>query len=492
MSSSSSDDDHYEPSAKRSKTDKSAPTSFVTWNVNGLISRCSKDRHELERLLRETNDPDILCLQEVRLKASSPHNRGTPLPADYKLVKETMESLVFRRYDKYYSLADNRYAGTCTLIHKRLSFSAQDSVAFSLPSALSLLLRKYNLTRADIGLNNNVNKTEAVQQNSPPAKKKQTTMKSFFAPKSTKNTQAAGSKATKSMILPEHHPEGRIQFLSFPNFDLLQTYVPNNGTKEESFQRRREWDRDMKEFLARRLLVLEKAATLARQEGNNDSENVTEPPPRQATNAASNNLRDRPLLWCGDMNVAKDFRDGTHWEVLQSSSPPPDNTTDSKCSDDDESSSSPSQQQQQQQQQQQHYYYEWWRDESKCFAGGQAKKLDSSRSQDDRGIPSFTTNERRRFVDILQKADLSDVWRTLHPEGCVGVSTAGNSVPKYKTQWDHPNWTWVSSRKNNVYILGCMEIVSILTNQKEEQWLLTRFVLQFCYRPIKIERTFVQ
>ena len=89
------------------------------------------------------------------------------------------------------------------------------------------------------------------------------------------------------------------------------------------------------------------------------------------------------------MNVAKDYRDGTHWE---------ERTTQNS---EGESVSS---------------FYEWWRDETQCFSKSQAKDLDPNRSPDDSGIASFTTNERRRFAEILEQGDLSDVWRDLHPD----------------------------------------------------------------------------
>ena len=241
-------------------------------------------------------------------------------------------------------------------------------------------------------------------------------MKALFPPKPSKKSHNSSTveNSKKALVVPDHHPEGRFQYLFFPSFDLIQTYVPNNGNKPESFQRRQEWDRDMKEFLHHRRLVLDKAGK------NKDP-------------AEQQRLRDRPLLWCGDMNVAKDYRDGTHWEQKQ---PPPPEGGSSSGGDADG-------------------VYEWWTDESKCFAGGLAKTLDPSRSRDDRGIPSFTTNERRRFAEILDQADLSDVWRTLHPDGCTDdddhVANNKNNHRTYKTQWDRPNWTWVRSVASILY-----------------------------------------
>ena len=40
----------------------------------------------------------------------------------------------------------------------------------------------------------------------------------------------------------QHDKEGRVILASFGTFDFLGTYVPNQGSSEESFARRRGWD----------------------------------------------------------------------------------------------------------------------------------------------------------------------------------------------------------------------------------------------------------
>jgi len=368
------------------KRPKTGPTSFVTWNCNGLVSRCKWNKDQLHRLLQETQNPDVICLQEVRLKATNPSNRGTPLPADYKASQECMEKTVFSNYQPFWSLASTKYSGTCTLLHKRLRFDPSQT-AFTPNSAISLLLKKYNLTCQDVGisLTEDTVSTSSQSSTTKDTKTKQTSMKSFFAPK----------KATTSAVAPSsfkrHHEEGRFQFFAFDSFDLINTYVPNNGTKVESFARRRKWDEDMLQFLQNRRKLLEHVAS-AKQH--------------------------RPLLWCGDMNVAKDYRDGSHWK---------------KGSNEDGS------------------VYEFWTDESQCFVAAARSKLEPNRHVDDQGIPSFTRNERKRFTTILQEGELSDVWRDLHPDGVV-VTESQNQ--RYKNKWEHPNWTWRGhmSKDENHYV----------------------------------------
>lgn len=371
MSDSSSSEEDDIPPSKRMKP--SGPTSFVTWNSNGLVSRCTRNKDLIVDMLTETRGPDVLCMQEVRLKATSPTNRGTPLPADYKTIKPVIETTVFANYDRYWSLADTKYSGTLTLLHKRLRFPNEDA-AFCTEAALSLLLFRYALTREDAGL-----PSKPKGESNAPKKKKQATMTSFFAPKSSPQKNEKANLTSK-----EHQKEGRFQFFFFQGFDLINTYAPNNGTREEKYQRRRDWDSDMKTFFAHRKLILKKAGDT-----------------------------DRPLLWLGDINVAKDYRDGTNWERVGENNNKPSNS--------DEPST-----------------YEWFKDEALCFARGQSKQLDPNRSPADRGIPGFTTNERLRFAEILKEGDLVDVWRVLHPDGI----TQENSNRKFKSRWEFPNWTW--------------------------------------------------
>lgn len=69
----------------------------------------------------------------------------------------------------------------------------------------------------------------------------------------------------------KHEVDGRVILAEFHSFRLLNTYVPNNGWKDEDmgFPRRRAWDQRMLEF-------------------------VTRP-------------SNKPLVWCGDLNVRYTF-----------------------------------------------------------------------------------------------------------------------------------------------------------------------------------------
>jgi exonuclease III len=358
------------------------PHTFVTWNCNGFTSRTKWNAKELKKLLEETKHPDMMCLQEVRLKASGPdHQRGRPMDSEYIGSVKTATTEIFKEYTPFWSLADTKYSGTLTLIHQRcmenprLQLSADPSeksnfAAFTPQSAIDLILRRFRTDRKACGL------AEATAGNKSPERKnkkaaKQLSMTNFFSLKTSSNESTA--TAPVRLTLPSHHPQGRFQYFFFPDMDIIQTYVPNNGTKDESFQKRQQWDQDMMQFLQERKQIL-KALCHSEQ---------------------------RKLLWLGDMNVAREYRDGTHWQ---------------RRSNNDA-------------------IYEWWRDESKCFVPGGNKDPTCHKKPENVGIPGFTTAERNRFSDLLREGDFCDVWRELHPHGV-------QARPNEKSVWDRANYTW--------------------------------------------------
>lgn len=318
----------------------------------------------------------MLCLQEAHLKAFDSHTRSRPTPSEYKEVQDAVESL-FADYQPVWSLADTKYAGTLTFVHRRLpALDVKSQCAFSVDWAVDLLMTKFKVTRKQVGLSETPATTLAASKRSDSSPKvvKQMSMKAFFAPK----PKAISTTTTAPSCTGTHHPEGRFQFFCFSDMDVLQTYVPNNGTKAESFRRRRDWDEAMLQFLKDRRTILEHC---------------------QQT--------ERPLLWCGDFNVARDYKDGTHWEERPDGS-----------------------------------IYEFWTDSEKCFVGKKAS-VPTPDDPDDVGIPSFTAAERRRFAALLKEGDFVDAWRALHPNG-----VTDSTLPK----WDRPDYTWRGHlAKTNAY-----------------------------------------
>lgn len=144
----------------------------------------------------------------------------------------------------------------------------------------------------------------------------------------------------------KHEPDGRVILAEFKTFRLLNTYAPNNGWKEEekSFQRRRKWDKRMLEVVVQ--------------------------------------LSDKPLIWCGDLNVSHEEIDVSHPEFF-----------------------------------------------SAAKVNGYVPP-----NKEDCGQPGFTLSERKRFGAILKEGKLIDAYRFLHKERDMerGFSWSGNPIGKYR------------------------------------------------------------
>ena len=270
------------------------PSSFVTWNCNGFSTRAVHNRDELRRLVRETRTPDLICIQEARLRAAGPgQQRGQPAVTDkdHPQIRAAVAD-AFEGYTPFWSLADKRYAGTLTLVRKacleaggssptrnRAGNYDPDLVAFTPRSAIDLMLHRLGTTRAECGLE--AEQPEAKSAAAAQPKKQQTSLTSFFAPKKKQGAGATGKRKRH-----DHNAEGRFQFFFFPGMDVLQTYVPNNGEKEESFRRRREWDKSMNKFFAERKQILQ-------------SINNSKGSSKTGGDKVDSGI-DRKLLWCGE------------------------------------------------------------------------------------------------------------------------------------------------------------------------------------------------
>ncbi|RVW75146.1 DNA-(apurinic or apyrimidinic site) lyase [Vitis vinifera] len=236
----------------------------------------------------------------------------------------------FGNYRVWWSLADSKYAGTALFVKKcfqpkKVSFSIDQKEVnctfFKLQFAHALLEHVSRMTEWQNG------KWVHVADSSSWIKGQSTNILLLF-------------------LASKHEPEGRVILAEFESFRLLNTYVPNNGWKDEetSFQRRRKWDKRMLEFVVQ--------------------------------------SSDKPLIWCGDLNVSHEEIDVSHPEFFSAAK---------------------------------HNGY-------------------VPPNKEDCGQPGFTLAERRRFGGILKEGKLVDAYRLLHKEKDMegGFSWSGNPIGKYR------------------------------------------------------------
>ncbi|XP_019160674.1 PREDICTED: DNA-(apurinic or apyrimidinic site) lyase [Ipomoea nil] len=266
---------------------KKDPTKFLTWNANSFLLRIKNNWPEFTKFV-ETLDPDVIAIQEVRMAAAG--SKGAP-----KNPREIKDDTNASREEK---LIVTRALSSPPFKNYDVWWSLSDS--------------KYAGTALFV--------------------------KKCFQPKKVSfSLDGTGSK---------HEPDGRVILAEFETFRLLNTYVPNNGWKEEesSFPRRRKWDKRMLEFVL------------------------------QASN--------KPLIWCGDLNVSHEEIDVSHPEFFaaakQNGYVPP--------------------------------------------------------NKEDCGQPGFTLAERRRFGAIMKEGKLVDAYRLLNKDTDMecGFSWSGNPVGKYR------------------------------------------------------------
>ncbi|CAL0320043.1 unnamed protein product [Lupinus luteus] len=263
------------------------PLKFLTWNANSFLLRVKNNWNDFTKFIT-TFDPDVIAIQEVRMPAAG--SKGTP-----KNQGELKDDTNPSREEK-------------KILMRALSsppfgnYLVWWSLADSKYAGTALLVKKCC-------------KPKRVVFN-------------------------------LDQIASKHEPDGRVILAEFETFRLLNTYVPNNGWKEEanSFQRRRKWDKRILDFVTQN--------------------------------------SDKPLIWCGDLNVSHEEIDVSHPEFFSSA------------------------------------------------------KLNGyvAPNKEDWGQPGFTSSERKRFGTILREGKLVDAYRFLHKDKDMeqGFSWSGNPVGKYR------------------------------------------------------------
>lgn len=238
-------------------TEPNDPKVVVFYNANSLLIRIDKNKDEIEKMIKENNNPDIICISEVRAAAFITKQtdrfkdrtkfREEKLPTsknamNMSIIKQSLESFG-GEYKIHYSLSDKKYGGTCVAVKNNINYSW---IAYCFSEAEKLYMQRLNINR----------ETEEIYN--------------------MKNTQNSHTNADSREIAIPHYNDGRIIIMGFKTFIFIHTYSPNNGNNEESFTRRINFDNEMRLFLRR---------------------------------CHDNNQK---IIWCGDLNIAPSDCDVTH------------------------------------------------------------------------------------------------------------------------------------------------------------------------------------
>jgi exonuclease III len=142
---------------------------IVSWNANGATSRAKNDG-QIAAFMKE-HKPDVLFAQEVQLAAADEKMRDLALKTE---VASTLfvGNVNLGDHKRSLSLAPKKVAGTMTLVRKGIKHG---DVLCSWHAVLSKL--------------------------------------------------GAGPGVLKDFASEAHHPEGRVQYVSFSTFDCLHTYT---------------------------------------------------------------------------------------------------------------------------------------------------------------------------------------------------------------------------------------------------------------------------
>nr|KJB51077.1 hypothetical protein B456_008G204300 [Gossypium raimondii] len=200
---------------------KKEPLKFLTWNANSLLLRVKSNWPEFSNFVSNL-DPDVIAIQEVRMPAAG--SKGAP-----KKPGELKDDTSPSREEKQILM---RALSSPPFGNYHVWWALADTKY----AGTALLVKKcLRPLKVSFSLDGTVSK---------------------------------------------HEPDGRVILAEFETLRILNTYAPNNGWKDEenSFQRRRKWDKRLLEFVVQ--------------------------------------SSDKPLIWCGDLNVSHEDIDVSHPEFF--------------------------------------------------------------------------------------------------------------------------------------------------------------------------------
>ena len=299
------------PKKRSAPASKRKPLVITCHNVNGLYNHINNHEKELLEFL-EQHKPDIHCIQEARLQSTD--DRQGKIFDGYKLGKLNKEQ-------------ERRYKAVTALFRKPVFNEYHVKWSLSRDPKQKSFAGTAVLYKKDVS----------------------TPMVRYWLADDDAEDQRH-----------RHHLHGRHIIFEFPSFILLNTYAPNNQTKETGWHRRREWDVELLDYV------------------------------RRMHDAAD----EKPLIWVGDLNTTTDDHDMDsakyYRQDVYKSSP--------TWSQDFDATH-----------------------EHEGIGGALAPDAPGDSEapwlycHGDKGQPGCTLNEQRRFREIRQGGHLVDAYRHLHP-----------------------------------------------------------------------------
>ena len=199
-----SENDEEQPQKRARSHVSDSPCTIITMNANSFALRLDQNSTMLDAFVRE-HKPDVIAIQEARYPGQ---------------VEDRTKINTNIKGDKGRAIADNQRLESFWRRHGYTFFTS------------------LNTTR-------HAGSIVAVRSGMEPT---------FVAYNFEQAETLAGVAGVEGIYDPNtvekgHYKEGRVIVLGYPTFLLLATYVPNNGSKEEHFIRRRKWDQQVELFM---------------------------------------------------------------------------------------------------------------------------------------------------------------------------------------------------------------------------------------------------
>lgn len=203
---------------------------IISWNVAGLRSVLKKSPLIIDNLI-STHRPDVLCLQETKLQEEHVDEIRDSL-------LKSMNTLSSVKYTSFWSSSKTKkgYSGTAIFVKG----GGRSDAAVSEPA------KKQKTLASMWGGKQEAKAAASNEDNSQPASEEQVVEHSRVLSVNYDCVHAYNNKKTPALC----PGEGRTITIEFPDYFLINCYVPNSGQNLERLQYRvNTWDPGMRDYI---------------------------------------------------------------------------------------------------------------------------------------------------------------------------------------------------------------------------------------------------